>query len=115
MPEKLRFGGALAVVLLLLFAARFRVAISIEQEKNRIILIHITDARCGELVVSDSYGGSEQAAWLPSSGVPGGVCRGGVVGTALGPSQSHAEIEASWLISGGLTSSAQSLEAAKKS
>src|SRR5438046_2483940 len=62
MPEKLRFGGALAVVLLLLFAARFRAAMSwnntVRKLENRIVLIHITDIRCGELVVfasSDSH------------------------------------------------------------
>jgi Mg-chelatase subunit ChlD len=40
---------------LLFFAARFRAAMaiySVENPKNRFVLIHITDGRCGEPVVS---------------------------------------------------------------
>jgi len=54
MPETMRFVGALGVVLLVLFGARFRAAMGwnngLERLKTSFILIHITDACCSDHV-----------------------------------------------------------------
>src|SRR5947208_14746346 len=105
MPEKLRFGGALAVVLLLLFAARFRAAMSWNNTVRKLKKQNCFDSyhrhslrrtcslREFWLTCSDRSGqlgddGGRRISRPPvprvwvRAGIPGGVCRGKVVGTA---------------------------------